>query len=83
MLSCLHPEEFGGLGQDCDTRFAVWSDRMDANADRSGCLPSCHFGRMCVDAKTKATNDFLMRGRLGMKRRLAVRGGLGRQAYGI
>ena len=60
-------QEFGGLAEDCDTRFAVWSDR-DQDRSRTEALPSCHFGRICVEATSKPENAFL-KGKLGLKRR--------------
>jgi hypothetical protein len=53
--------------KDCDVRFSVWSERLDSG-DR-GMLPSAHFGRMCVDTKTKGENEFLKLSNLGVKRR--------------
>lgn len=57
------------LAQDCDTRFALWTERDGSANHKIASLPSCHFGRLTVNAATKTENEFLLKSKLGLKRR--------------
>lgn len=55
--------------KDVDTRFGIWSEREDPGNHHASSLPAFHFGRIAVCSKTKSSNEFLTKGRLGVKRR--------------
>lgn len=52
-----------------DTRFGIWSEREDPGNHHATSLPAFHFGRIAVCSKSKQSNEFLTKGRLGLKRR--------------